>query len=111
MKLEVHERIALLQLLPTEGGYAGFKALRRAKEMLSFDKKEIEFYEIESGIGPGGNSFTNWSPVKAMEQIKDVPIDEYVTDIIRKTLSDLEAKGKLNEQTISLYEKFVVMYQ
>lgn len=111
MKLEVHERIALLQLLPAEGGYAGIKATRRAKEMLSFDKDELEFYEIVSGIGPDGKPFTNWSPVKAMEQIKDVPIDEYVTDIIRKTLSDLEKNGKLNDQTISLYEKFVVMYQ
>ena len=111
MKLEVHERIALLQLLPMEGGYAGLKATRRAKEMISFDKEEIDFYEIVSGVGPEGKPFTNWSPTKAMEQIKDVPVDEYITDLIRKKLSELETKGQLNEQTISLYEKFVVMYQ
>ena len=111
MKLEVHERIALLQLLPTEGDYAGLKSIRRAREMISFDKDELDFYEITSGVGPDGNSFTNWNPTKAMEQIKDVPVDEYITDLLRKILSDLEAKGKLNEQTMSLYEKFVVMYQ
>jgi hypothetical protein len=111
MKLEVHERIALLQLLPAEGDYAGLKAIRRAKEMLSFNKDEIDFFEIVSGVNQEGQPYTNWNPTKAMEQIKDVPVDEYVTDLIRKTLSNLEAKGKLTEQTISLYEKFVVMYQ
>ena len=111
MKLEVHERIALLQLLPTEDGYAGLKSLRRAREMISFDGDELEFYEITSGYGPDGKPFTNWSPTKAMEQVKDVPIDEYVTDIIRKALVSIEAKHDLTEQTMSLYEKFVVMYQ
>ncbi|MHA2086149.1 MAG: hypothetical protein ACXAB9_12645 [Candidatus Thorarchaeota archaeon] len=111
MKLEVHERIALLQLLPTEGTYAGIKAIRRAREMISFQKDEIDFYKIESGVRPDGSSFTNWDPAKAMEQIKDVPVDEYVTDVIRKSLAELEVEGKLNDQTLSLYEKFVVMYQ
>ena len=111
MKLEVHERIALLQLLPTEGDYAGLKSIRRAREMISFDQKEIDFYEITSGVGTDGNSFTNWSPAKAQEQIKDVPVDEFVTNLIRKALADLERKHKLTEQTISLYEKLVVLYQ
>ena len=111
MKLEVHERIALLQLLPTEGGYAGLKSLRRAREMISFTKDEIDFYEINSGTGADGSPFTNWNPTKAMEQVKDVPVDEYVTDIIRNALVGLERKKKLTDQTMSLYEKFVVMYQ
>lgn len=111
MKLEVHERIALLQLLPTEGGYAGLKQIRRAREMISFDGDEIKFYEINSGLGADGSPFTNWNPTKAMEQVKDVPVDEYVTDIIRNALVELNRKNKLTDQTMSLYEKFVVMYQ
>ena len=111
MKLEVHERIALMQLLPTEGDYAGLKSIRVAREMISFDKDELDFYEITSGVGADGNSFTNWNPKKAMEQVKDVPVDEFITNLIRKILADLEGKGKLTDQTISLYEKFVVMYQ
>lgn len=111
MKLEVHERIALLQLLPTEGDYAGLKSIRRAREMLSFDQKEVDFYGITSGVGADGKASTNWNPTRAMEQIKDVPVDEFITNLIRKILTDLEHKQKLTEQTISLYEKFVVMYQ
>lgn len=111
MKLEVHERIALLQLLPAEGGYAGLKSIRRAKEMISFTKDEIDFYEIVSGVNTEGSPFTNWNPTKAMEQVKDVPIDEFITDLLRNALVELERKKKLTDQTMSLYEKFVVMYQ
>lgn len=111
MKLEVHERIALMQLLPTEGDYAGLKSIRRAREMISFDQKELDFFEIKPGVGPDGTPMTNWNPVKAQEQVKDVPVDEYTTNVVRKILADLEKKHKLTEQTISLYEKFVVTYQ
>ena len=72
---------------------------------------ELDFYEIKPGVGPDGTPMTNWNPKKAMEQIKDVPVDEFITNLIRKILADLEGKGKLTDQTISLYEKFVVMYQ
>ena len=111
MKLEVHERIALMQLLPTEGGYAALKTIRRAREMISFTPEEILFYEIKSGTGADGQPFTNWNPKKAMEQVKEVPVDEFTTNLIRNVLAELERNEKITEQTISLYEKFVVMYQ
>ena len=111
MKLEVHERIALLQLLPKEGDYEGLISLRRAREMISFDPAEVEFYEITSGMNANGQPVTNWNSAKANEQIKDIPVDEYITSKIRKILADLEKKGKLTDQTFSLFEKFVVMYQ
>jgi hypothetical protein len=111
MKLEVHERIALLQLLPTEGDYAGLKSIRRAKEMISFNKEEMDFYELTVGTNAKGESITNWNAAKASEQIKDVPVDEYITSLIREKLSELNHAGKLSESTFSLYEKFVIMYQ
>ena len=45
MKLEVHERLALLTLFPKDGDYAALKTFRRAKEMLSFTPEEMKFYE------------------------------------------------------------------
>ena len=111
MKLEVHERIALLGLLPKEGDYAAMKTIRRAKEILSFTPEEIKFYELTSRPGPDGKPQTAWSTQKATEQVKDVPIDEYTTQLIRDSLADLNKKRKLTEEYMSLYEKFVVMYQ
>ena len=79
--------------------------------MISFTPEELEFYEITSGVGVDGKPITNWNPLKAQEQIKDIPVDEFITNMIRKELAGLERKDKLNDQTMSLYEKFVVMYQ
>ncbi len=111
MKLEVHERLAILQILPTTGDYASLKTLRRAREMLSFTAKEVKFYKITSGIGPDGEPQTLWDPQKAKEQVKDIPVDEFTTNLVKKSLAELEGKQALNEQTISLYEKFIVAYQ
>jgi len=111
MKLEVHERIALLSILPKEGDYAALKTIRRAREMISFTPEEIKFYELTNSIGEDGKPNTSWSAAKAQEQIKDVPVDEFTTNLIRTELSRMNDKKKLNEQFLSLYEKFVIMYQ
>jgi hypothetical protein len=111
MKLEVHERIALLQILPKEGDYAALKTLRRAREMLSFTPEEIQLYEITSGIGPDGKPQTSWNSRKAAENIKECPVDEYTTNLIRDALQDLSKKRKLTDDQYSLYEKFIIMYQ
>jgi len=111
MKLEVHERIALLGMLPKEGDYAALKTIRRAKEMLSFTPEELEFYELRSNVGPDGKSQVNWNKDKASQQVKDVPVDEYTMNVIRNALAELDRKRKLTEEHMSIYEKFVVMYR
>lgn len=111
MKLEVHERLALLTLLPNEGDYAALKTIRRAKEMLSFTKEEMEFYEIKSVPGADGRPQTQWSSAKAAEAVKDCPVDEYTMNVIRDKLADLNKRKKLNEPLMSIYEKFVIAYQ
>ena len=52
-----------------------------------------------------------WNVAKAAEKIKDVPIDEYITHLFRDALARLSREGKLKEDHISLYEKFVVTYE
>ena len=106
MKLEVHERLALLPLIPTEGTYEALGAIRRAKEMISFTPEEIKFYKIENT-----DTGTQWSTAKAAEEVKDVPVEEYITGIIRKKLVEIDRKGKLTEAQMSIYDKFVVMYK
>ena len=111
MKLEVHERIGLVGLLPKEGGYEALKAIRVARESLSFTPDEIEFYQIKSVVGENGIPVTNWNAGKAAEQIKDIPVSEYITSLFRKKLAEIEKQGKLNDNLMSLYDKFVVIYQ
>ena len=111
MKLEVHERIALLGLLPKEGDYAALKAVRRAREMFSFTPEEMSYYELRSSPGVDGKPQVVWNKDKSSSQVKDVPVDEYITDMIRASLAELNKKKRLTEEYLSLYEKFVVMYK
>lgn len=110
MRLEVHERLALLTLLPGEGDYAALKTIRRAREMLSFSPEEMTFYEIKSAVGADGKPQTNWSSRKAAEAVKDVPVDEYTVNVIREKLAAMNKTRKLTEQYMSVYEKFILDY-
>ena len=111
MKLEVHERLSLLALLPKEGDYAALQTLRRAREMLSFTPEEVAFYEIKNVPGADGVPQTQWSTAKAAEKVKDCPVDEYTMNVIREKLAEMSKKKKLTEQYMSVYEKFVIAYK
>ena len=111
MLLEVHERMQLLNLMPVEGGFEELKAIRRQREILSFTLEEKNILELESVKQPDGSIQTNWKGENAPQVVKDVPIDEYMTNFFRKRLAEMESNGKLTEQSMSLYEKFVIMYK
>lgn len=107
MKLELHERMALLQLIPPseESSYEGIKAMRRAREILNFTPDELKYYEIKQ---VGGRY--NWNLEKAQSRVLDAPIEEYIIDLVRRKLSEMERGQKLSEQYLSVYEKFVIAY-
>jgi len=109
MKLSVRERLGLLELMPQEGGYAALKSLRRAKETLAITPEEAKEFDFIQTPVPGGKFSFTWDVGK--EKIKEIPIDEYTTDTVRDILVKKEKEGKLNEQTFSIYEKFVVAYR
>jgi len=109
MILEVHERIQLLTLIPLEGGYEALKTIRRQREMLSITAEEMKILNFRQEQRPDGSVITRWDQESANKVVKDIPIDEYMTNLFAKKLADLEKQGKLNEQNMSVYEKFVLM--
>ena len=109
--LEVHERMQLLNLLPVEGKYEELRTIRRQREMLSFTAGEKKILELSSTTNPDGTVNTTWKGENAPKVVKDIPIDEYMTSLVRKKLAEIEDSGKLNETMMSIYEKFVIMYQ
>ena len=106
MILDVHERLALLNMLPNKGGYEELKTIRRTREMLSFDEEEMKTINLRSE-----GAAVHWDTGKANLVVKDVPIDEWTTNLFRKKLSEMEKNGELTEQTMSAFEKFVIMYK
>jgi len=88
----------LLNILPKEGSYTNLKLLRKLRESLSFsdaENKEIVFHEEGTRI--------TWE--KDIE--KDVHTGSTMDVIIRDTLKRIDESGKLTEEHISLYEKFL----
>jgi len=128
MKLEVHERIILQSILPQEGDYITLKLVRKLRETLSFNEKEITDIEFKYHwrcpkcekvevaaetlkctdcdiyMKPAGS--VSWDESKASKFIKDVHMGDKMLALCETTLKKLSDDGKLTEQHISLYEKF-----
>jgi hypothetical protein len=107
MKLEIHERLALLEILPKQGSYAELKALRKAREIISFTQEEIDFYQLKIG----DDKLWHWATAKASQKVLDAPIEQYVAETIRKALAEMESKHAMTEMYTSLYEKFVIAFR
>jgi hypothetical protein len=99
MKLNVLERIMLQSVLPKESNYATFRIIMELKSHLSFSETEIKRFRITVK----GEQIL-WQNSEEVE----VEIGEKATDIIKTALVQLDKDGKLNEQVISLYEKFMI---
>ena len=107
MKLEIHERLAILEVLPKQGDFAGLAALRKAREIISFTQEELDFYEMKRG---NDNNWV-WDAGKAAQKVLDAPMEQYVVEKIRAALSEMEENQTLTDLYSSLYEKFIISYR
>ncbi len=102
IKLDVMERIVLFNILPKEGNFMTLKTLRQLKEEVGLDPKEIKEIKIKNDTEKGS---VTWDTTK--DPHKEIEINREAKKIIVDTLEKLDKDGKLNDQHISLYEKFV----
>ena len=100
-----------MNLIPPEGGYEALKTWRRQREMLAIQPDEKEILNFQTITNPDGTVRSTWDIAKANQVVKEIPIDEFCTNFYRKKLAELEDKDKLNEQTMSLFEKFVIAFK
>ena len=104
MKLNVKERINLLQIIPAEGNFVTFKILTELRAALSFSEKELKDFKIVQHLDEQGKGHISWDDKKAKE--KDVVIGEQLLIIIKAALQRVDKEGKVNENNVSLFEKF-----
>ena len=129
MKLDVFERLMLQNLLPQESDYVTLKLVRKFREALSFNEKEIADIEFknhwrcpkcdtvelaaEMAKCPDCDIYmktagqVTWNEIKAEKVIKDVHMGDKILALCETTLKKLSDEGKLTEQHMSLYEKFI----
>jgi hypothetical protein len=105
VKLNVHERMALIPLLPTEDSFAGMGEVVRLKYTLVLTDEEIKDLVTEVD---GGGRLDN---AKAQTHIRDLPINEYMTKLIRKILREKDDAGLIHENELTIFEKFVLDYE
>jgi len=100
MKLNILERLKLLQLLPQEGNFITLTIVNKLKETLSLTEAEFKEFEVkEDGVN------TTWN-AKGQEE-RELEIGEKASDIIAEALNKLNDENKLTAQHMSVYEKFV----
>lgn len=104
MELNVHERMILIPLLPKEESFAGMGEIYRAKMILQLTEEEAQEL-LQKDVDP-----PQLDDVKASAHIKDLPMSEWLTKTIRKILSDKDKAKKLQENELSLFEKFCLDY-
>ena len=100
MKLNVPERLMLLQVVPKEGNFLTLKVVRDLTSTLAMNDEEFKDF----GITQDGDQIT-WN-LKGLQE-KEVEIGEKATDIIVDALKKLDQDKKLEQRHLSLYEKFI----
>lgn len=104
MKLNVLERLALMNMLPEKEKFATLKVIRGFKDELGFTEEELKKYEIVEEAGKG----VSWNPKTDIKNQKDFVIGDTIKNIIIKELRRLEDSGELSDKYhFTLYEKFI----
>jgi hypothetical protein len=101
MKLNILERLTLLNILPEENNYVTLKIIGELKKDLSFTEEEIKRYKFKNFE----DGRVTWD-MKADDE-KDINIGEKASDIIKESLNKLNDQKKLKEQHLTVYERFV----
>ena len=100
MKLNVMERLTLLQILPKEGNFATLKITRELISNLGLSEADYKEFEINQKDG-----LITWNEKGGEDRA--IVIGEKATDIIIESLKKLDEEKKLEDRHFSLYEKFV----
>ena len=107
MKLTVHERLKLLELLPAKESYSGVKEIHRLSLLLNLNAEEAEAIDVRFVDG----GMMQWNQDKALGLIVDIPMGEWITNIIRLALREKDREGDLEPAEITLFEKFILDYE
>jgi len=129
LKLTVYERIVLQNILPQAGDFITLKLVRKLKEALAFNEREIATIDFKSHwkcpkcgkveiaaempkcpdcevyMTPAGS--VTWNEEKAKKVVKDVFMGAKMQVLCESTLKKLSDESKLTDQHMSLYSKFV----
>ena len=100
MKLDVPDRLVLLNLLPAEGNVLTLRIVQELRLALAFSEKELLAAELVQKDG-----LARWNP--EADVTKEVTIGSAASGLIVDALKKLEGESRLTVNHLSLYERFV----
>ena len=101
VKLNIMERFVVQSLLPKETNYATHKIINDLRTQLAPTEEELA--KINLRATPDGGSTADWDAVPEKEFV----FGEISEGMIKGALEDLDKKGKLLQEHLSVYEKFI----
>jgi len=105
-KLNIEERIALLNVLPFEGNVVTLKIIRDLQNSLSFSEEEMKRFKMQNIRRPDGSTYAVWDSEHTGET-KEIEIGDIANAMIVEQLKAFEQRKKLRMEMLGLYEKFV----
>lgn len=100
MKLNILERLLLVNVLPEKGNAVTLRIVSQLRERLSFTEQDIEKY----GITVEGEA-VRWDPEKGQEEV-EIKIGAVAQRTIVDALTELDKNEDLEMQHLSLLDKF-----
>ena len=109
MKLNLAERIAILQILPVEGDFTTLKILREVQSEVGFSEEDHKEFGIkkfnDKGEEDPNGTQVQWGAAGAKEVEKN--LGDKAKEMVREALLKLEGEKKLTPRHMTIYEKFV----
>ncbi len=110
MKLNIPERVAILQILPDTGDFITLKILRELQKNVGFSEEDHKTFKIkrlnEKGEeDPQGNTL-RWDPEEAIKEV-EIEFGDKAKEIVKEALLKMDKEKKLTPGLFSIYEKFV----
>jgi len=129
VRLTVFERLMLQSILPQEGDFVTLKLVRKLRETLAFDEREIKEIDfktnwrcpkcqkvelsaevikcLDCGVYMQSAGAVTWDEEKALKIVKDIHLGDKMLALCSSILKKLSDEKKMSEQHMSLYEKIV----
>lgn len=106
LKLNIAERVALLNVLPLRGSVITLRILQELRTSLAFTEEEMAKWRISNKRTPDGGVFITWDEDFANET-KDIKVGKVAAGIIKQELVKRSQQGTLHMSELPIYERFV----
>ena len=105
VSLSVLERLMVLNMLPAENNVITLRSIRKLKMDIGFTEDELKVLDFKINDAGNGRQTTVWNQNAVPE--KEFEIGEKASDLVKDELKKLNDAGKLTEQHLPLWDKFV----